>query len=84
MPCPPPGSLTKKDRVLAHKAKNPNMSCAELAGMFGVGLRTVKTWLAPTGLGQMRTEDARGQRNVLRADGEASPWGEADEQQGAH
>jgi hypothetical protein len=28
-----------------------------------VGLRTVKTWLAPTGLGQARTEDGRGQKD---------------------
>lgn len=52
----------KRERIIAARTKDPNLSYADLATRFGVGLRTVKTWLTPTGLGQKRTEDSRGMR----------------------
>jgi transposase len=73
MPCPAPGSPTKKERVIAARTKDPNLSYADLASRFDVGLRTVKTWLAPTGLGQQRTEDGRGKKDHVRIMAPAYP-----------
>lgn len=66
----------KQKRLLAHRAKNPNMSTSELADYFAVPLRTVKQWVSAAGLGQSRTDDRRGveetvpapARNVVRVD----------------
>ncbi|NNB91285.1 hypothetical protein [Corallococcus exiguus] len=60
----------KRTRALAIREKNPNLSAADIAERLGLHRKTVEAWLTEAGLGQTRTEDARGQRPVPAAPGE--------------
>lgn len=76
---PPSASDLKKARAIDIRTKNPEMSYAEIGERLGTSARQVKRWLSPTGLGQQREGDKRGQIAEYHSEGGTIPYPNQDE-----
>lgn len=61
---PPSATDVKRARAIDIRTKNPEMSYGDIAERLAANVRQVKRWLTPTGLGQRRAGDRRGQRSA--------------------